>query len=401
MVIYLPAVFLFLYLFFRLIWPLPISKRRKTLLAVLLFVVSQEHLIKGLFFGGLASPELPPIVLMIQGWLFVSLIFIFLIALAWDILNLIGTAGRFFSNSPAGGSISPERRSFLLSGAVAVPAVIGAKKTLAAGLFSVPTAAYGVRQAVSEPIRRDFEVSLPRLPRELDGLRLIHVSDLHVSPLLTRDWVQELTDKINQAEPDLILITGDLVDGLPSRRMESMMPLRDLKAEYGVLACPGNHEYYVDYQGWMMAFSDLGLEMLVNEHRVLTIKGRDLVVAGLADPAALRFNLAGPDLHQALKGAPKKALRILLDHRPVQAPQNASHDIDLQLSGHTHGGQLPGMTQITSLANNGYLHGWYQVGNMPMYVTSGAGLWNGFPVRLGVPGEVVQLSLRHRSSPNS
>lgn len=392
MIIYLPTAVIFIYLLLRLIMPSKISTGKKVLFGLGLFLASQQHLIKGLFFGGLASPELPPTILMVQGWLFISVLFIFLLVLAKDITLLAGFLVKKMTRGDDG-SFSAGRRRFLISGVAAIPAALTAKQAMAAGLLSIP-AAYGVKQAVSVPVRRNLELHLSRLPKAMDGITLTHVTDLHVSPLLRKDWVQALVDEINGDRPDIILITGDVVDGMPVNRMESMLALKALRAEYGVFACPGNHEYYSDYQGWMRIFPDLGITMLNNEHITLPVNGHDLVVAGLADPVASRFNLAGPDLKKTLSGAPDDSVRILLDHRPGAASRNAAAGIDLQLSGHTHGGQLPGMAQITTLANNGFLYGWYQVNDMSMYVSSGAGLWSGFPIRLGVPAEIAHITLK-------
>jgi predicted MPP superfamily phosphohydrolase len=203
-----------------------------------------------------------------------------------------------------------------------------------------------------------------------------------------------VVDRVNALSPDIIVFTGDTVDGLPERRAGSIAPLKDLRARYGVFGCAGNHEYYGNFAAWMRAFPTLGITMLLNGHVVLKIRGRELVVAGLTDMVAERFALPGPDLKRALAGAPEGAVRILLDHRPGNAPVNAAMGVDLQLSGHTHGGQILGVNLLVAQFNQGYLYGLYQIDKMSLYVSSGAGLWNGFPVRLGVPSEIVRLVLR-------
>ena len=392
MVIYLPTAVIFVYLLCRLILPLKINKKRKLALGLVLLVISQSHLLKGLLFGGLSSPELPAPVLMVQGALFVGLLFLLLLTVARDIFLLLRKIARPLL-PPTEDKISPGRRRFLTTGLRAVPAALGARQALAPGLVMLP-AAYGVSRAVAAPVMKTITLRLPNLPPELDGLALIQVSDLHVSPLLKGDWVTGIVRQINAAEPDLILLTGDLVDGMPANRADSLMPLKNLKSRYGLYACPGNHEYYNGFHSWMDFFPQLGINTLLNEHKTLTINGRELVVAGVTDPVASRFSLPGPDLGRALKGAPDKAVRILLDHRPGQAPINALAGLDLQLSGHTHGGQMPIMSQLVTAANNGFLRGLYDVRGMSLYVNSGAGLWNGFPVRLGVPGEISRLVLR-------
>jgi predicted MPP superfamily phosphohydrolase len=162
----------------------------------------------------------------------------------------------------------------------------------------------------------------------------------------------------------------------------------------------GNHEYYSDYPAWIQAFPRLGLKLLLNGHALLNINGCQLVLAGLTDLAAANYAHELPDLRKALAGTPEKAVRILLDHRPGRAPQNAAmalhlqRPLDLQLSGHTHGGQIKGMNYIVRRMNQGFVYGWYTVNGAPMYVSSGAGLWSGFPIRLGVPSEIAHIVLR-------
>jgi predicted MPP superfamily phosphohydrolase len=213
--------------------------------------------------------------------------------------------------------------------------------------------------------------------------------------------VSALTEKINALNPDLIALTGDIVDGFPLRRMESITPLRDLRARWGVFACAGNHEYYADYRQWMRVFPSLGINMLLNQHMVLRVREREIVIAGITDIAALRYGLPLPDSAAALAGAPEKALRIMLAHRPSEAADTARAGVDLQLSGHTHGGQIIGINQIVAEFNQGYLQGWYQVDKMMLYVTPGAGLWSGFPVRLGVDSEIAFITLRAPGDFNS
>ena len=256
------------------------------------------------------------------------------------------------------------------------------------------TAFWGLREAVGVPDVRNVEMVVPRLPKALDGLSIVQISDMHASPLLQSSWVNALVDRVNTLKPDLILFTGDMVDGNPTVRAADVAPLRRLRANYGIWGSVGNHEYYSDFSGWMKAFPALGMRMLLNGHAVLHIQEQPLVLAGVTDVAAERFGLPGPDLPAALQGAPQDAVRILMEHRPANAAANARHGIDLQLSGHTHGGQILGMNAVVAQFNGGYLYGQYAVDALNMYVTSGAGVWNGFPVRLGVPSEIPRIILR-------
>ncbi|MDR1397379.1 MAG: metallophosphoesterase [Desulfarculales bacterium] len=373
--IYLFTGFIFIFLLCRFVLPLPLSPRQKMAAGALLFVLSQQNAFIRSFSVSMASPEVAPSLLVFMGASTAALLFLAILVLLRDIVSLILLAGRRI-NKRMNPVFSPGRRGILLAGLSLAPAV------------------YSVNQALATPRIRSLEARLPGLPGDLDGLTLVHVSDTHISRLFQRDWVSALVEKINALNPDIIALTGDIVDGLPLQRMESMTPLRALRARWGVFACAGNHEYYADYERWMRVFPSLGINMLLNRHEVLRLNGQEVVIAGITDIAAQRYGLPLPDSAAALAGAPEKALRIMLSHRPSEADDCARAGIDLQLSGHTHGGQIVGINQVVAEFNRGYLHGWYQVDNMMLYVTSGAGLWNGFPVRLGVASEIAAITLR-------
>jgi len=369
------AGLIFVYALFRLILPWRANGTVKLLAAILLFLVSLQHVLIRYVSGGMASPELPAPLLLVSGWSFASLLFLFLLLLVRDAFLLVRRLFRG-ARKRADPSFSPGRRQALLAAMAVIPAT------------------YGVRQGVGVPDVHHVEARLPGLPEELDGLTLAQVSDLHISPLLREPRVRAVVDKVNALAPDLICFTGDIVDGRPAYRVADVAPLKDLRARLGVFGCTGNHEYYSDYAGWMRAFPALGITMLHNSHTVLNIRGKELVLAGVPDIAAERLSLPGPDIAKALAGAPAGAPRILLDHRPINAVANARAKVDLQLSGHTHGGQILGMNELVAWFNQGFVYGWYQVDAMRMYVSSGAGLWSGFPVRLGVPSEIVRVVLR-------
>ena len=192
----------------------------------------------------------------------------------------------------------------------------------------------------------------------------------------------------------MIFITGDIIDGTVDARRADVAPLGELKAPMGFIAGPGNHEYYFDVAQWDAEFERLGMHLLTNQHRVLN-KGADkLVIAGVADEAGPAVGLAGPDLSEALQGVPNDAPVILLKHRPFGAAASAAAGVGLQLSGHTHGGMIRGLDQVVRYANQGFVSGSYDVAGMTLYVSNGTGLWNGFPIRLGVPPEITEIVLR-------
>ncbi|SFN23952.1 hypothetical protein SAMN05660284_00977 [Formivibrio citricus] len=364
-----------LYVIGRLVLPLPWKTGAKCLAALGLFSISQHHLVTRTWFGTLASPEVPFAGIVVLGWLFGALLllasFLFLKDVAAALLFLLRKAGLKWSlpSSHARWAGALSFAAFALS-------------------------AIGVWQSVKVPEVHTVEITLKRLPPELDGLRLVQITDLHASKLFQGPWVRAVVERVNALNPDLILVTGDVIDGTPDVRAQDVAPLADLKARHGVFAALGNHEYYSNLAGWTQKFRELGFNLLLNEHVVIKSKGRALVLAGVTDRAASRFAATEPDIRKALAGVPKDAPIVLMDHQPRGARINAAAGVGLQFSGHTHGGQILGLRVVSQIVNEGFISGLYQVGAMQLYVGNGAGLWAGFPVRLGVQSEIAQIVLR-------
>lgn len=364
---------IWLYAVWRFVWPLPCGLGGRVALAVVLLLAAQYHQITGRFFGTLGSPELPQWILIGLGWAFGVVLLLALLLLLRDIVGLLVWL-------PARGA----GRVILQGRAVG----------LSIGGLALVLSAIGVWQAVKIPNVRTVAVTIPGLPAAFDGYRIVQLTDLHASRLLPQYWQAAVVARANQLDPDLIVITGDLADGMPELRADDVRPLQDLRAHDGVLAIPGNHEYYADYVRWMQAYRALGLTMLENSHVLIQHDGASLAVAGMTDRQAGAFGLPRPDLKAALHGIPEGAPVILLEHRPGDAPANARAGVALQLSGHTHGGQILGVHFITQWANDGFVSGLYQVGPMALYVSNGTGLWNGLAIRLGRPSEITQIVLR-------
>nr|WP_314360447.1 metallophosphoesterase [uncultured Achromobacter sp.] len=362
-----------LYVIWRFVLPLSLSRPAKGVLSLLLLGVAEHHLVTRNFFGSMASPEVPATLLMALGWAFGALLLLAMLLLLRDV---VGVVVYVFSRKRG--------RGLLAAHGWAQGAAV------AAALLSV----IGVWQAVRVPDVKTLEIALPKLPPELDGFRLVQLTDLHASRLLEAPWMDAVVKKTNALNPDLIVITGDLVDGTTDARAADVLPLQALRAPQGVYAIPGNHEYYAEYQRWLPAFEKLGLRLLLNDHVTLTPNGQRLVLAGVTDKMAAAYDQPVPDVARALQGVPKTDPVILLSHRPPGAALNAQAGAGLQLSGHTHGGQILGPHLLTQLANEGYVSGLYQVNGMQLYVSNGTGLWPGFPIRLGRPSEITQIVLR-------
>ena len=364
---------IWLYVLGRFIWPLSCGIGTKIVLALITLLAAEYHWFVARFFGSLASPELPRGVLIGVGWAFGVVLLLSLLLLLRDVVGGL---------------------TWLLSRSAGWAVLTGRPLHLSLGILALVLSTFGTWQAIRVPDVKDLELTLPGLPQAFDGYRIVQLTDLHASRLLEQPWMAAVVAKTNALDPDLIVITGDLADGTPAARAADVQPLHDLKARDGVLAIPGNHEYYADYLGWMHAYRALGLDMLENAHVVIRRGDAALAVAGTTDRQAGPFGQLRPDLGAALKGLEPGVPVILLAHRPEGAAQHAQAGVALQLSGHTHGGQILGPNLLTKWANEGFVSGLYHVGSMLLYVSNGTGLWNGLALRVGVPSEITRIVLR-------
>lgn len=255
----------------------------------------------------------------------------------------------------------------------------------AAGALSL----VGLVQARCPRIRR-VTIPIENLPPELDGYRIVQWSDVHVSATIRRNFVQALVERTNALTPDAIAITGDFVDGPLAELRPHVEPLRELRARDGIFYVTGNHEYYWRVDEWCTALQSLGVEFLKNEHRVVTRDGVPIVFAGVTDPVGRDTHKPNPD--RAFAGAPRDTVKVLLSHRPQTATHADRLGVDLQLSGHTHGGQMFPFNLFIKRFQP-IVAGLHRVGHTWLYVSRGTGYW-GPPSRLLVGGEITVLELR-------
>jgi hypothetical protein len=237
----------------------------------------------------------------------------------------------------------------------------------------------------------DVEITLPKLPKALDGFTIVQLTDLHVGLTIDRHFVQRVVDRTNKLSPDLVALTGDFVDGKVADLHEEIAPLAGLRAKHGVYAVTGNHEYYSGVEPWVKQISTLGVRYLRNERVVIGDDSASFELAGVED-----HNAAGKhkeDLKAATAGRDPNRALVLLAHQPRQVKRAALHGVDLQLSGHTHGGQIWPWHYIVKLQQGGLLAGRYQHQATQLYVSRGCGYW-GPPVRLLAPLEITRVILR-------
>ena len=255
-------------------------------------------------------------------------------------------------------------------------------------VLAVSSTVWGVYQGTRVPDVVEHEVRIKGLAPEFEGMKAAMLVDIHVGSVNRREFVQAVVDKVNALEPDVILIPGDFVDGQVRNRSGDLEPLSQLHAPHGVLAVTGNHEYYYDLSGWLKQIESFGIKWLENEHVLLERGGAHLAIAGVPDPTG-----GNRDTPKALDGIPGDAPVILMDHQPRFAMENSKLGVSLQLSGHTHGGQMPGISQLVARANGGFVRGWYDLDGMKLYNSPGTSQWDGFIIRLFDPSEITLLIL--------
>ncbi|MGW6306869.1 metallophosphoesterase [Streptomyces niveus] len=262
--------------------------------------------------------------------------------------------------------------------------------------------AWGYAEARRVPRVRSLDVQLPRLGAGLDGTRVVLITDTHYGPLDRARWSARVCETVNTLEADLVCHTGDIADGTAERRRAQALPLGTVRATWARTYVTGNHEYYSEAQGWVDLMDELGWEPLRNRHLLLERGGDTLVVAGVDDVTAESSGLAGHRAHLAgaLNGADPDLPVLLLAHQPKFVDQAAAGGVDLQLSGHTHGGQIWPFHYLVRL-DQPVVAGLSQHGARTLLYTSrGTGFW-GPPFRVFAPSEITLLVLRSPRPPNS
>jgi hypothetical protein len=241
---------------------------------------------------------------------------------------------------------------------------------------------------------RVVEVTVPLadLPDGLEGFTIVQVSDVHVGPTIKRDFVEAIVARVNGLDADLVAITGDLVDGSVRELSHHTAPLAALQSRHGTYFVTGNHEYYSGARAWIAELERLGARVLINEHVVLQHGGAEVAMAGVTDFSAHYFDPSHrSDPHLALAGVPEGAVRILLAHQPRSAKAAALAGFDLQLSGHTHGGQFWPWNLFVRLQQP-FTAGLERLDRMWIYISRGTGYW-GPPMRFGIPSEITRIRL--------
>ena len=300
-----------------------------------------------------------------------------LFSLAYDILFWAGfLVQRIFVTE-----LDQKRRQFFIRG---IPAgIMGAS-----GVMS----AIGIGEAFTGPSIKTVDLPLPLLSPELRGLKIVQISDLHMSPLINTKYVSRVVDMALSLQPDIIAVTGDIADGTPATLKAPLEILKNLKAPLGTYYVTGNHEYYWGVEAWLQAVKDMGFIPLINESRVLNFNGHPFLLGGVTDTSGGQYL----DEHES---DPIKAMgenrniptKILLAHRPESCFEAQKVQWNIQLSGHTHAGQFFPFSLLMPLSHK-YYQGLNQHKDMMVYVNAGTGFW-GPPQRFAIPSEITLLKL--------
>ncbi|WP_163990047.1 metallophosphoesterase [Pyxidicoccus caerfyrddinensis] len=249
---------------------------------------------------------------------------------------------------------------------------------------------FGMWRAFHEPVVSEVAVRLPGLPRALDGFTIVHLSDIHVGPVIQRRFMDELVARCDALRPDLVCITGDLVDGNVASLSPAVSALRDLKSRHGTYFVTGNHEYYWNAAAWADALERMDIHVLRNRHVRIGDAAASFDLVGVDDWAA-RNTRQGYNLDAAIAGRDAERASVLLAHQPSNWVEAAKAGMGLQLSGHTHGGQFfPFTLAVSAIWRHDAGH--FQEGDSHLYVSRGTGFW-GPPLRVGSPPEIVKLIL--------
>ena len=316
-------------------------------------------------------------VLLWPGVLWMGFAFLAIVWLAASDLALaLGGAAAFAAGTPLADPEAASRVRALLVGAIVL------------GLGAV-----ALREGLRAPALRRLELRPARWPRALDGFRIVQISDIHLGPIRGRRFAGELARRVNALRPDLVAVTGDLVDGGVRALAHEVAPLADLRAPHGVYFVTGNHDHYSGARAWAARCGELGMRVLRNERVVVGDGEASFDLAGVDDAhGRLVSGEGGEDLARALAGRDPARPVVLLAHDPGTFRRAATAGVDLQLSGHTHGGQIWPFGWVVRLVIP-FVAGVYERDGSLLYVSRGTGFW-GPPMRLLAPAEITEIALR-------
>lgn len=366
-----------------LILPLRLSWRSKAIMVVIALIASSKCFLYYLVGGNAYEPNIPynlAIAFDITRTTMVALACLVIVRLVVNLLSKIATLSFSYTLLPTYSLFHAQLMT----------------------LVAVLIGCYGTSCAYDMPEIKPYNLTLEKLDPRLDGMRIAVMSDVHINGTTDPYNIAALVKEINALEPDLIFLPGDLMDGTVAQRQPITDLLLDLKAKYGVFVTTGNHEYYFGYQDWRSYFEKGGFISLDN--KVVELRDRQglplLNLGGVTDPKATIANLSTPDVQGVIAALDPAVPALILSHRPQYAPEfAASGKVDVVISGHTHGGLMPILDRTIATANGGFVSGLYTLGKTQLIVNNGVMVWATLPLRIGVPSQIVLLTLHSAQKP--
>ena len=373
MALYFLAGLIFVLAYVTIIRQLRVKPWLQAVLAVIFFLMAAKNPLLVLFGGNLLAPDLPgPVIVAASAAQFFLVTSIFFSICILTVTTIV----KFCTGKHVHLKI---KRIILVS----------------VMILSLGIAALGTYNAGLPPVNVFYSFSSPKYP---EHFRIVQLSDTHIGPNVSVEKIRDIIDRVNTLKPDVVLLTGDIIDVKYEPIKLQLDEFKKITAPYGVYAVNGNHEYYSQTSSWENVWQRINIKMLhnaneklVNEHGVPF-----LVIAGVTDTQAQRCEPPeeSPDFYKAMENIDKKLPVIMMSHRPDLFELSAGAGADITLSGHTHGGMLPVLRTVVSLFNKGYVSGLYENGDKKLIVSNGTILWAGFFVRLGVPAQIVVVDLK-------
>ncbi len=367
-----------LYIFFRGVFPHNLSKGVLLASFILLIILSQGY-VGSRVLSSMYDFQISIEVRRIISFIFISMLFTCGILILRDIiLLLLYIISKIFNTS------------------LVIKDVLASGKTLIyIVIFVLCANVYGLFQAIKVPNIKEMTLTIPNLPDEFKGFKLVHLTDLHIGSAFDKVWLEKVVAKVNTIQADAVVITGDMIDEPVAHLAVDVAPLKDIQAKYGMYMSMGNHENYAGPMNWKEHFDKMGLNLLLNENVLIEIDGEQIAIVGIGDPSRARKSSEyAPNNAKAIENIPEGTVKILMGHQPKMAKENSTYGYDVQLAGHTHGGQIFLLYPIMAASNDGYVSGLYQVNDMQLYVSNGTGLWGGAPFRFGVDSEITLITLQ-------
>ena len=275
------------------------------------------------------------------------------------------------------------------------------KNTLCAGIIlilSTTISSVACLNGFAAPVIKNYDIEIKKLPDSADGFTLVQLSDLHINAVTTKEEIEDIVTRTNALKPDLIVITGDFLDGTIEDIGYLVKELFSLKAKFGLYAVPGNHEYFWGYRKWLDFLSEGGVIFLENRNSLIKNESGESLfnLAGVTDKASLRYGEERPDRKKALKGIDSNLPIIVMSHRPKYG-KKFKKDADLILTGHTHGGMMPGLDLLAALGSGGLVHDLYELDRASLIVSRGTRINMAGPLRIFNDPQIVKISLKtHR-----